>query len=840
MAHRLSVLAAVLWVIGVALAGSAVAADAPGPVSVQVHPPASQPDGPWSADGWPTTRPDRKTSVPPRQWGVLWGEIEYGHKVEHCALAADEITTRVGRIVPDHPRLLIRSRPWAGGLSVAQLRERARQEPWAKNFRAPPKGRGRELDTALYYLVTGDESVIGPLVEYVLSARAQDNCGGGMLGPCRVYDWIVNCPSLTDAQKRKMRDHLAATALRCAAAQQSAGVFDMFHHRGSCGWMADTLVTGLVLWGEHADAEKLVRLGAGYFLKNYFRGWQRLGGRWSDYFIGSKMMPLAIACWASAVEQPDVFETIRRDWGDWLQGHMYFLMAARLPSQTWSAPAAGFMHDERQWLSPAADYMLIARGYRNPDAYAFLRWRGVEPKNDILLYDEATDRRPSAFASGPSLAWVWGRDGNGYAQFRRGGWGPDATVVEFKCGDYFWSHDLNCNNNSFYIYHKGHLAIQSGLYSDYYRGEHCEHYYPQTVSSNSMLICQPGEIFWPGRGTIPSHGSQRLPYYGGSTNFTFDEYLSRLDAKRHYEMGEIPAFESAPDRSWSYICGDATDAYNNPKFCDNGKASKNTPKIDRFTRSLVYLPAAGNLVVFDRVSATDPAYRKAWLLHTVGRPEVGGRLIAAEVAGHVETFDGDTAQATWTGGVIPPPDPSDPGRLLVRSLLPAERTIRRIGGEGYEFYVDGKNRPIDHYAECIKPGTPHPIEAGKWRIEISPARPSAFDNFLTLIHIADTKTAAAPPADLVRADDGRMLGLSCGGWVVMFGARGPADGAVRYRAPAGRAEHLVVDLQRGAAYRVEGAAGGVTRLTASAEGVVRFATDRAGPVALTPLPVAGR
>jgi len=40
---------------------------------------------------------------------------------------------------------------------------------------------------------------------------------------------------------------------------------------------------------------------------------------------------------------------------------------------------------------------------------------------------------------------IRGRDGNGYVQMRSKGRAPDSTVVEFKCGDYIWSHDLNCN-----------------------------------------------------------------------------------------------------------------------------------------------------------------------------------------------------------------------------------------------------------------------------------------------------------------------------------------------------------------------------------------------------------
>ncbi|KKL09252.1 hypothetical protein LCGC14_2567720, partial [marine sediment metagenome] len=473
------------------------------------------------------------------------------------AFTAEELKRFVVQVVEGHPRLLLRSQPWEGGLSLKQFRRRVTKSPWAEGFakmakRAkqeaakaaqagkPPKwGYGRMI--ALYYLATGDESVIPPLVDFVMAAKPMYNCGGGLMTICQVYDWICNSPSLTERQTKAMRDHIAATALKCIKVQESGHAFCIFHHRGACGWIADAMVAGLVLHGEHPDAEKLLRLSVGYFVKNYFRGWQRLGGRWSDYFVGPRLMPTAIACWASAVATPNIYEIIRRDYGDWLQGHMYYLMAARLPSKTFSAPTAGFKHSQSQALSSSDNYMMISRGYKNPDGYAFLRWwRGKgrpKPKSftglHALLYDEQTDRKKPRFADNPPLTWLWGRDGNGYLQMRSKGWAPDSTVIEFRCGDYFWSHSLNCNNNSFYIYHKGHLAVQSGLYDDYYRGEHGGNYYMRTVASNSMLIHRRGEFWWAWR-PKEAFGGQRLPYASGSNNFTYDEYLSRLDAKHRY------------------------------------------------------------------------------------------------------------------------------------------------------------------------------------------------------------------------------------------------------------------------------------------------------------------
>ena len=112
--------------------------------------------------------------------------------------------------------------------------------------------------------------------------------------------------------------------------------------------------------------------------------------------------------------------------------------------------------------------------------------------------------------------------------------------------------------------------------------------------------------------------------------------------------GNITAFERAFDDRYVYVSGDATMAYNNPAYTydyrnpKTGKSRKNHPKINLFTRSMVYLLGADDLVIFDRVQALDPSWRKAWLTHFQGKPEVvDGKLLDAEVSGHIEDFSGD-------------------------------------------------------------------------------------------------------------------------------------------------------------------------------------------------------
>jgi len=66
--------------------------------------------------------------------------------------------------------------------------------------------------------------------------------------------------------------------------------------------------------------------------------------------------------------------------------------------------------------------------------------------------------------------------------------------------------------------------------------------------------------------------------------------------------------------------------------------------------------------------------------------------------------------------------------LLTTVLLPeaGNRTIEKIGGEGKEYWSDGKNW-----------GSVTQEDAGCWRIELSPVKSNLSDNFLNVIQAMD-------------------------------------------------------------------------------------------------------
>jgi len=790
------------------------------------------------------------------------GKGLFPKKCAQCAIPEDQLP----KLVKGHPRLMLRPKPWKYGLSVDQLRERAKQKPWAARFKKPPEHSDR-LEAALYHLVTGDESMVPALAGKIMKAKV----GYGIKANAfLMYDWIYNSKYLADNPevKQKLDSHIAKLGFSAAHGLEDPGnCGSIWRHRGGGG--LGPLLAGLALGPEHPDGKKLLAWGMGYWKKAYIPAYRDTGGGWlggqHSYAGMVGAAPVGLACWASAVESEDICEVIKKEYDNWLEDRLHFWMHIYYPDKS---PINGIGTSHINWKQYRDPWALMSRLTGNPDGYAFMRWMGGDPKNDILWYDEELDKKGATAVFSKPWSHIWGRNWMGYVQMRSKGWEPDSAVIGIKFARTFvWNHALQANQGSFEIYHKGRLAFQSGTYDGFGGTDHWDYYYRRTISSCGLLIFVPGEFARGGGGTaakergfVQEPGGQRIDS-GGHRGFTQDEYRWLPENSPPHDWASVLAYEAAPDYAWTYVSGDITTTYNNPKCVRIAKAGDgllvNKPKVDLVTRSLVYIPPSC-LAVFDRVNTLDPAYRKAWILQSIGKPRMNGKVIKTEVDDHIEDFDGDGWHTTWPGGISKPADVNDPGRLFAKVLLPRKHYIRRIGGKGYECWSMGANRPpyIDQsgarphtdakankHHRYLKGSTGEEVLAdvynekenrgydlANWRIEVSPSEPSNFDNFLHLLHICDTKTDRMPSSETVESQGGNMVGLESQGWLIMFGKRGEVDGEVSYRTPEGKTEHLIVDLKRGAQYTVSGITGGRKAITASKEGTLRFGTDRAGTV----------
>jgi heparin/heparan-sulfate lyase len=329
----------------------------------------------------------------------------------------------------------------------------------------------------------------------------------------------------------------------------------------------------------------------------------------------------------------------------------------------------------------------------------------------------------------------------------RNEWGSGATRIEFDCGPYLAKHQ-HLDRNHFTIYHRGHLAIDSG--ADYTESEspHYLNYYRRTVAHNTMLIFDPNEHFFWSENLMEAanDGGQRLD----SSRFwntvrSQDDWEKTRDL---WDLGRLKFVDSADGTSsqlsYHYALGDATRAYS-------------PHKLRAFTRQLLYLPFMNVLLVFDRVVSADPSFRKTWLLHGVNMPWVDG---TGTPSSNGEEIFGNAGQFRLQDGE---------GELLVHTLLPENHVTARRGGAGHEFWAPGnanggawgtgRNWPLEpaqggplpddpvelamwkkFYGDDVKSierSNHRNVVPGSWRVEVSPSEPRLEDHFLHLFEIND-------------------------------------------------------------------------------------------------------
>ncbi|HZB44171.1 MAG TPA: heparinase II/III family protein, partial [Pyrinomonadaceae bacterium] len=239
----------------------------------------------------------------------------------------------------------------------------------------------------------------------------------------------------------------------------------------------------------------------------------------------------------------------------------------------------------------------------------------------------------------------------------RDGFGPDSTWIEFVAGPYLAKHQ-HLDQLHFAVYRKGYLATESG--ADYTDTEspHYLNYYRRTIAHNSVLVYDQRERFFWAENLWPAanDGGQRM-----DSSRYWNTARSREDFRNTRELWALARMDAVGHRpgAYHYARGDATRAYS-------------PAKVELFTRELVYTPADNVLFVFDRVRATDPAFRKTWLLHGVSEPRVKAAG-AGRDAGHGGTSYGGANEFTYEDGG---------GALRVHALLPRERELTKRGGKG--------------------------------------------------------------------------------------------------------------------------------------------------------------
>jgi heparin/heparan-sulfate lyase len=307
---------------------------------------------------------------------------------------------------------------------------------------------------------------------------------------------------------------------------------------------------------------------------------------------------------------------------------------------------------------------------------------------------------------------------NGGILIMRSGSGPNDTYALFNIGCKAIYHKGRGDENHFIIFKKGYLAIDSGTrLSD--GSPHGVKYNQSSLAHNTMLIHMPDEKFPQDRKIL----ERFLPRWQRE-NKDNPAFLNELEKQKKYFEdayggqnkrlgGKCLAFST--NSNYTYIAGDAAPVYDKRKCAG-------------FTRQFVYV-MPDYFIIFDRVTAVKPEYRKDWLLHFLNEPTVSGKTVSA--------------------------DSGEGGRIILQSILPEDGVIKKIGGPGKEFLAGEVNWDV---LPNIKKKYPKNY-FGKWRIEITPGKAAQKDIFLNFIQVGESDKLKSPVA-VKSITDKSTVGLS--------------------------------------------------------------------------------
>ena len=332
---------------------------------------------------------------------------------------------------------------------------------------------------------------------------------------------------------------------------------------------------------------------------------------------------------------------------------------------------------------------------------------------------------------------------------------PDSVFFMRIGGIYFHGHQHR-DMGTFQIYHKGPLATNSGIYQSADTGagtEHFKNYYHQTLSHNGLLIFDPAEDLGDGQYRSANDGGQMMPN---------DGYYPTIDSLEDYSLADDIKHSFGPDEitpEYSYISGDITDSYTN--------------KVSLVKRSMVTLnlgnadyPAA--MVVFDKIVSASQSFKKTWLIHSHNEPQIAGSQYV------ITNNNGDYS-----------------GKLVGQSILPHSSNMTKIGGSGYEFWLESTqtNYAVSHYAGD---------EPAAWRIEISPSSQANQDFFLNVMTVMDSSMNSYPGATEFADIDNLACGAKILDRAVLFGKGDDEIEVLKFYLPGNSpVKLLITDLAQG-------------------------------------------
>lgn len=348
------------------------------------------------------------------------------------------------------------------------------------------------------------------------------------------------------------------------------------------------------------------------------------------------------------------------------------------------------------------------------------------------LHAESISPNDAAYENFPYAKLFSGGD----EAYMRSGWTGKPTIIGFRSAPaYTKTSHGDFDVNTFVIYKDGVLAPDSGVYDAYVGQSNYFCYQKNTAAHNNILVIDPFRPDEPKKfGTAPDPGGVDFVFtrtFGASSRFgREDEFLHNP----HADWADLAAFKTTPN--YDYVVGKANKAYRD--------------RLDKYYRTLVFIRKGngGYLIVYDQLKLKNKNYQIKWLLHLVTEPVIKGQIVKSEVPGHIEIYKGYYLNAK---------NVFNTSSLFLKTLKPENYLIRKVGGSGYEYWVDGskpKNYPV---ADSEKKRIEEQMggkwqEAGTWRIEIMPQDKRDQHDFINVFYIGDADEQPNPNAISLKED----------------------------------------------------------------------------------------
>ena len=339
----------------------------------------------------------------------------------------------------------------------------------------------------------------------------------------------------------------------------------------------------------------------------------------------------------------------------------------------------------------------------------------------------------------------------GGIMFARTGWetGVESDVACVQlCIGYTWQvnggHD-QLDLGDFQIYYKGPLVSDAAYYR-YWGHEHHGVYSNGTIPHNTMLVYDPDE---PLDNFYRSYSFKKVNDGGqmvkSNRQILQDEFARMMESPDVYNVSKVTGHEIDPknpvEPDYTYLSGDLTNAYSD--------------KVKEFKRSFMFLnfkdekvPAA--LIVFDKVTSSNPKFKKTWLLHGQSYPEFDGNRSIWYSDPYTNTYG-----EKYTG------------KMIADHLLPKKYDMDVIGNEEDGWYiVNGENIPNPDDSVVAEAQR---VEAETYRLEISESGKET-SYFLNCMQVTDGDNESYLSPEMI--DTNEFYGVKISDRAVLFSKSG--------------------------------------------------------------------